>query len=229
MRTAESNAGLGAVLGFHVAFLAVSAAVLWAPVGYLGWRIAGLVAGYHVAWVALALLRGWRNALALWWMLLPITILQVLPDWFLSAVVGSLQFADLGVPRIGTVPVFMAGMWTIPLLLIVSVAHAAAVRFGAVAGELTAGLMAVAVFVPAEALAWRVPIWTAVDVLTVQHVALYVVPAEILLGIGAWRCWAVPRRGAERLRAALRLPILYAGALALSYLLIERWLVSLLV
>ncbi len=102
------------VLAFHALYAAVAAGVFAALVATLGTRIWGpLVLGYNLALPIAARLLGHREWLALWLFLVPLSVLQVVSDWVLSAVFEVLVFPDVGGPRIGPVNASMAGMWTI--------------------------------------------------------------------------------------------------------------------
>ena len=68
---------------------------------------------YNLALPIAARFLGHREWLKLWLFLVPLSALQVLPDWVLSAVLEVLVFPDTGGPRIATVNASMAGMWAI--------------------------------------------------------------------------------------------------------------------
>ena len=77
-------------LVFHALFATAVVVVLSAPVATLGARISALVLGYNLALPLAARLLGHREWLALWLFLVPLSALQILPDWVLSAVLGVL-------------------------------------------------------------------------------------------------------------------------------------------
>lgn len=206
-------------LGFHAAVAAVALGVLALPWPDLGWRVTAIVVAYHAGVLVVgrtSIGTGWTTA---WLVLAPVSVLMVLPDWFLSSVLGTLEFADTGAPFIGTVPVFMAGMWVMALFPLVLVAAAVEQRAGPGAGAAAVALAGLLLFYGAELIAPVVPLWEPVDVPMVGAVAVYVLPAEVLLSVGAW---LVVRGALWRARSvtalgALALPVLYTGALALGY------------
>jgi hypothetical protein len=200
-------------------FAAVSVVVLLLPAPALGLRVLGLVVAFHVALAFVATRPGadpWlRRA---WAVLAPLSVLMVLPDWFLSDVLGVLSFPDTGGPFIGTVPLAMAGMWTIALLPIVGIALAVGLRFGGGAGLATAAGAGLALFLAAERLAPALPLWEPVGVREVAGVALYVLPAEVVLCMCAYSIVAargMPVRATAALTALL--PFTYLGLLATGY------------
>lgn len=214
--------GMAALLGFHALFGVVAVLALgFAPAGFYGIAITALVVGYHVALVGWSAWRRQREWLVLWGFLLPLSLLQVVPDWILVEQIGSLQFFDHGVPRIGAVPVYMAGMWMIPLFVIVRCADAMP-RGGM--RPLAALIAALVVFGAAELLAAPLGLWAmrGVDE-AFMGAALYVLPAEALLGLAAWWGHRLMRGRAWPLRAlvAAGISVLYTGALITGYFFIE--------
>jgi hypothetical protein len=217
------------LLWTHVAFGIVAVLVLLAPGGLAqGWRIALLVIGYHLASVVVGLWRGHDRWLQMWWFAAVLSVFQVIPDAVLAAGLGTLVFPADGFPDLGPVTGFMAGLWTIPIVLIVTAADAVDRRRGSRAGWLAAVVVAGAVFASSEAVLPPLGIWEPVGVTTIGHVALYVVPPELLLGAAAW--WGV-RTTRERpswtvVPTAAGVSLLYTGALGASWLLLERGLLN---
>ena len=206
-------------LGFHAVVAVVAVGVLALPWPDLGWRVTAIVVGYHLGVLAVGRRSagaGWTTA---WLVLAPVSVLMVLPDWFLSSVLGTLEFADTGAPFIGTVPVFMAGMWVMALFPLALVAAVVERRAGPVAAVTAVALAGLILFYAAELIAPVVPLWEPVDVPMLGAVAVYVLPAEVMLSVGAWlvvrgALWRA--RGVTAL-GVLVLPIAYTGALALGY------------
>ena len=220
-------------VAFHLAFGVLAGAVLampavpvpsWGAVGPdLGWRLLALVGVYAVALPVVARARGHREWLRWWAFLVPLSVFQVVPDAVLASVLGVLDFPDTGGPRLGPLPLAMAGMWTIPLWITLAVADRQSggrLGRGAAWAALAAGLM----FIGAEATLWAVPIWRAVGVTTVGPVAVYVVPPEILLGAVTWVAYRLTRGRSRALQvaAAALVSLVYLGALVASYALVER-------
>lgn len=209
----------------HLAFGLVAAVVLWLPGGLAqGWRIWLLLIGYDLATLAVVLIRGHSRWLRLWWFSAVTSLFQVVPDAVLVLGLGTLTFPPDGAPDLGPVTASMALMWTVPLVLILAAADAAARRRGAPAGWVAAAATALVVFVGAEALLPPLGIWEPVGVTTLGGwLALYVLPAEMLLGAAAW--WGLQttrdRPALVTFPVAAVVSLLYTGALAASWLLIE--------
>lgn len=203
---------------FHAAWGLLAALLLTALPGPLGWRILTATLAYHVALPLFARRRRRPEWLSLWSFLLPLGLLQILPDWYLVNRAGVLVFPDTGSPVVGTVPWFMAGLWVVALFPVLWLADAAFSRGGAIAGAVTAALASSAMFTAAEATLWAVPIWHARDVPQTAHVAHYLLWPELALGLSAWAAWRLSREAGWplRLAAAATVMLVYQGNLTLG-------------
>lgn len=181
-----------------------------------GWGVLATVVAY-VAALQLAARRSGRTDLAaLAAFLVPVSVFQVLPDWVLSGLVGTLRFPDTGGLRIDDViPLAMAGMWVAPLFVAVALAGGR---------PAVAAVLAAVVFLGTEIAAPTLGLWEpSGDTTRWGGVAIYVVPAEAALGwatavaFGATRSSSVP----ARVGAALAVSTFYLGALVLAYFLID--------
>ncbi|MGM0556918.1 MAG: DUF6989 domain-containing protein [Myxococcota bacterium] len=208
----------------HIAFGAIAAAALLLPLDgvSLGVRILVLVVLYNIALPAVARWRGHDLWLRIWAFVLPISILQIVPDWFLAEVVGSLVFNAPGLVRVGAVPMYMGLMWTIPLFLVIFVGLRAEQRrrslgiFAAVA----AGLV---LFGGSEVLLPKLAIWEPVDVKLVAGIAVYILPAECVLCAVTYAAWkyAGQQSPARQVLTAIVVMFSYLGAAATFYLFVE--------
>jgi uncharacterized protein DUF6989 len=180
---------------------------------------------YNVLLLMGAWLRSHHELLAAWAFLLPLSFCLVLPDMMLVQVLGVLTFPDFGAPRYGSVPVYMAGLWVAPLLLVVWLGELAH-RYSGTLAALVALVASVAVFGAAE-WAVRLPmLWHPRNVDTWHGVALYVLPAEALLGMVTWLVFAqvAHRTIFTKAAAAALVAMFYAGALFASHLVFQRYL-----
>jgi hypothetical protein len=213
----------------HALFALVAALALTLPLGMrVGSRLCGLVILYNVALPALAWRRGYAEWLQLWSFLVPLSALQVFPDWFLSTELDVLVFPDIGSPSVGPVPLFMAGLWTIPLFVIVLLGRRIAARSRrnvVFASVVAASLL---LFVGSEATLWRIPIWRAQNVATLAHVAIYLLVPEAVLGLSTLLAYESSLRRSiwRKLAAAFAVMLLYLGGVCFFYLIIERLLLA---
>lgn len=216
---APARTRTNAWIGFHGVFALVALAVLLVPWPSLGMRVLLLVIGYNVALSVLARHWGDRQLWLTWCVLAPMSVLMVLPDWFLSSVLGSITFPDTGSPFIGSMPWFMAGMWVIALLpVMMSALHMEGAR-GTRAGFVTAALLGLGLFTAAEFLAPSLPLWEPVGVTEVAGVAVYVLLPELALCLATYE---LVRSTATRpvpltIGMIVAIPFMYLGMLASSY------------
>ena len=208
-------------LVFHGVFLAAGAGLLLADVGAVGARILFFGVAYAAALPLWARRRGHGEWIEIWRFLLPLSLLQVLPDAFLARVLGTLVFPDLGVPQVLDVSLFMAFLWLLPLFLCVHLGRrleATGMPDGAVFWAVAA--VSLALFAASEATLTLVPLWQPMGVRSAGPVALYVLPAEAFLGTTAWLAERMTRRAGVvvRLGSAVAVMVLYLGGLALGYL-----------
>ncbi len=208
--------GIRDALILHLLFGAAAFAVfalLKAP--KLGLGIFGLVMAYNVLVPIIAQRGGHQDWFDLWLFLLPLSMFQVVPDWMLSQLLGILHFPDVGAPRIGTVPVYMAGMWVIPLFWTL---------WPAGRSVLGASVLALLIFGTSEWAAPLVKLWAPDRVRSTLGIAHYVLLPEALLGGAAAVAyqWSRDRGAFARVFSAAGVSVFYSGALVLSYFLLER-------
>lgn len=131
---------VAALAVLHAVLLLLGGIALSLPVPAQGWAVLSLVVAYAVALPLLARAVGRHDWAALALFLVPVSLFQVLPDWVLSDLVGTLAFPDRGGPRIDDViPVAMAFMWIPPLFVAIAVAGLRPARAALTAVVLFAG------------------------------------------------------------------------------------------
>lgn len=215
------SASLRDSLVFHALCLAFGAGLLWLDVGTLGARILFFGVAYTAALPLWARRRGHGEWIEVWRFLLPLSLLQILPDAFLSQALGTLDFPDLGVPQVLGVSVFMAFLWLLPLFLCVHLGRrleATGMPPGGIFWVLCA--VSLGLFAVAEATLTLIPVWQPLGVAAVGPVALYVLPAEAFLGGVAWLAERLTRRSdvVVRIGSAAAVSVFYLGGLGLGYL-----------
>lgn len=211
-----SDRAVRALVAFHAAFFALVGVVAALPAPTKGWGVLGLVVAYNAGLPLLCRAVGRTGWMALWAFLLPVSIFQLLPDWVLAGLVGTLVFPDVGGPRVDDlIPVAMGGMWVPPLFIVLALAGKSSAR--------AAGL-ALLVFLGSELAAPLLELWEPADGTTqVAGVAIYVLPAEAALGWAAWTAYDAvgTARWSKRIAGALAVSMFYLGALVLAYFLID--------
>ena len=204
------------LLVLHIALFAGGAVVLSLDPPAQGWGVLAVVVAYVGGLLATTRATGRGDLAALAGFLALVSVFQVLPDWVLADLVGTLRFPDRGGPRIDDViPVAMAFMWVAPLFMALALAGGSPAR---------AALLAGVVFAGAEVLAPSLGLWAPTgDTARLLGVAVYVVPAEVALGWATMTAFnAVRHRDLlTRTAAALAVSTSYLGALVLAHFVID--------
>lgn len=222
------------VLFFHACFAPVAVVALGLTRGH-GWGVLGLVVAWHAGMMLFSTPRTSSSCKTthlrqLYQFCALTSVLQVLPDWFLVTCLNTLEFPDSGVWRIGgAVSCYMAGMWAIPFMLILVLSNKVASFFSAspVVMVLISMMVSLTIFASSEYLLFYLQLWqcntNVVRHLIGDHVAIYVLPAEALLGPTVLYAYSVSRFQPLSIKCAASLAtmLVYTGALAISYLLIE--------
>ncbi|MBJ7330862.1 MAG: hypothetical protein JHC95_13255 [Solirubrobacteraceae bacterium] len=183
-----------------------------------GWFVFALVVAFNVALPLTAKAVGRDDWFAMWALLLPISVLQIVPDWILADLIGTLRFPDIGGPRVDDViHLAMGGMWVAPLFIVLALSAGSPAR--------AAGL-ALVVFLGSELLAPTLKLWEpAGDPTELAGVALYVLPAEAALGWATATAYlALQGRSpgwAVRVGLGAAVATFYTGALVVSYFFID--------
>jgi hypothetical protein len=211
-----SRQPIGPVVGVHVGLFVGGTIALSLDPPTQGWGVFVCVVTYVAALLWVCRSTGSTDLLALAGFLAIVSIFQLLPDWVLADVVGTLRFPDTGGPRVDDViPLAMAAMWVAPLF--------AAVALSGGRPWKAAGLAAL-IFLGAELLAPVLGLWEPTgDTHRLLGVAVYVVPAEAALGWAAATAFAHVRHSSlpARIGAAFAVSTFYLGALVLSHFLID--------
>ncbi|MHA2083398.1 MAG: DUF6989 domain-containing protein [Candidatus Thorarchaeota archaeon] len=221
---ANRNAEFRDLLVAHIIFAIIVVIVLLLPNSPIGARLLISVIAYNVIIPIIALRRGHKRWLEIWIFVLPISILQIFPDWYLALQLDVLSFPVDGFPMIGDVPIYMAGLWAIPLFIIVYVGlevdekRSRLVAYGAVV------VICLTIFVLAEETLWILPSWSAQNVTMISHVAIYIIIPEVILGMSTFASFLIIREKAiwEKLVWAFLVMTLYLGSVNLFYFIIER-------
>lgn len=218
------TAGERELAWFHAGFAAIAAALLAVRLGPAGPRVGLAVLLYLVGLPLVARWRGHPGWIRMWAFGALLSLWQVLPDVFLVRF-GVLRFPDDGLFDLGPVTAYMAGLWAIPTVVVVAVGLAVEERRGRGAGAVAAGLVGFLLYLGAEAVAPVVPAWEAEGVTMLGNVALYILPAQVLLSVISFDAYAAIRdRGVMTfVPVTFLVMLLYLGAALFGFLVVE-WL-----
>jgi len=194
----------------------------------IGQRLLFLVAVYNIGMPAWGFWRKDKEWINLWLFTFVLSLFQVFPDWFLSAQIGILVFPEDGCFKIGTVSGYMAGLWTIPLFIILFTGDRVNDQASKPAAYSCVAVLSLLIFGGSEAFLWLLPSWYAQNVAMIGHVAVYILIPEIILGVSAYACFQAVRTSPHwvKIPAAFLVMQLYLGSAAFFYFLVEKIILS---
>lgn len=209
----------------HLIFVALCILILLIPIsGSMGIKLFILVAIYNIIIPLFAYLRNHTEWINMWLFVFILSIFQVWPDWFLSAELGILVFPEDGFIKIGTVSLYMAGLWAIPLFLIVFIGSYLHENHSMLSVYLIVAFLSLIIFGLAEQTIWMLESWYAQNVIMVGHLALYIIIPEVVLGITTFYGYnlILNKNGLFKIPVAFTIMLLYLGSAVFFYFLIER-------
>lgn len=212
----------------HLAFVIICIIVLLIPVpNYMGIKLFILVVIYNIILPVCGYLRGHSEWLNIWLFVFLLSLFQIWPDWFLSAELGILAFPEDGFLKIGTVSLYMAGLWVIPLFLIIFIGLRIQERYSKKIVYLNIGILSFLIFGIAEQTMWMLQSWHAQNVTMIGHIALYIIIPEIILGISTYFGYELLQEKKQLLKIPVTFVImlLYLGNAVFFYFLFERLII----
>jgi hypothetical protein len=194
----------------------------------VGQRLLFLVIVYNLAMPAWGVFRKDKDWINLWLFALILSMFQVFPDWFLSSQLNILVFPEDGCFKIGTVSGYMAGLWTIPMFIIIFIGERVNERVSQSAAYYSVAAAALIIFGGSEATLWLLPSWYAQHVTMIGHIAIYILFPEIVLGASAYGCYQLIKNHPHlvKIPAAFIVMQLYLGSACFFYFLIEKIIIA---
>jgi hypothetical protein len=208
---------------FHGIFSAMCIGVLFTPIPR-GFQLLILTLIYNIALPVTAYFRKHPTWLELWYFLFPLSVLMVFPDWWLSSYLKILVFPEDGLFKIGTVSAYMAGLWVIPLFILCYLGDWARIHLNKGLDIMVAGISGFMIFAISEATIWMLGSWYAFNVKMWGKMALYVLPAELILSIVTYQMFKQTRNQSIPFKIwnAFIVMLIYTGALNFFYFFIEH-------
>lgn len=208
----------------HILFAALCALTLIAPIETkVGVRLFFLVLIYNLSLPILGMLKKYRDLVDLWLFAFILSIFQIWPDYFLSSRLEILFFPEDGLFKLGSVSGYMAGLWTIPIFLIVFIAQRIRIRFSENISYWAAAITSLVVFGVSEQSMWMLSSWRAQNVTLIGHMAVYIILPEIIFGLSAYWCYEKIKDMNHwvKVPTAFLIMLLYLGSASYFYFLIE--------
>lgn len=170
---------------------------------------------------------GYKDWKSIWLFSFILSLFMVFPDWYLAETLGALVFPPGGLPMIGgAIPLYMAGLWSIPFFIILFVGKEIQKRKSVELSYLGASLVGVLIFVMSELTLVSLPSWSATVTGMTGNLAWYIIIPELFLALSAFICYeyALEKKIWMKILGTFTVMIFYIGNASFFYFLIETLL-----
>ena len=172
---------------------------------------------------------GFEDWMRIWIFAFILSLLMVFPDWYLAETLGALQFPVDGFPMIGgAIPIYMAGLWSIPFFIILFIGSQVQERRSIMLAYVIVAVLSVLIFGIAELTLVYLPSWTATVIGMTGNLAWYIIIPELFLGLSTFICYNIikDKKVWMNITAAFIVMIFYIGIASFFYFLIETLLLG---
>lgn len=211
---------------FHALFVVLCVVILlFTNPNSVGIQLLILVIVYNVSIPLIGKLRNHSKIISIWFFIFLVSIFQIWPDWFLSYELNILVFPDDGFIKIGTVSMYMLGLWVIPLFIITFLGIKVQERYSNKKAYLVVSLLSLIIFGLAEQSLWILNSWYPQNVTIIfGHLAIYIIIPEVLLGLSTFFTYIKieSEKVLIKILAAFFIMLLYFGSASFFYFLIEK-------
>jgi hypothetical protein len=215
----------------HIIFSVIAATTLLVPLP--GATVSGKMFILVIVYNALIIVefygKGYDEWKSIWVFAFILSLLMVFPDWYLAETLGALQFPDDGFPMIGgAIPLYMAGLWSIPFFIILFVGNQLQERKSVKLAYVVVAVLSVLIFALAELTLVNLPSWTATVSGMIGNLAWYIIVPELFLGLSTFICYNIVKDKEfwMKIVGAFTVMILYIGNASFFYFLIETLLLG---
>jgi len=173
--------------------------------------------------------KGYDEWKRIWIFAFILSLLMVFPDWYLAETLGALQFPVDGFPMIGgSIPIYMAGLWSIPFFIILFIGKQTQERKSLNQAYAVVSVLTVLIFTLSELTLVALPSWTATVIGMTGNLAWYIIIPELFLGLTAFICYNIvkDKKIWMKIAGALTVMILYIGNASFFFFLIETLLLG---
>ncbi|MHA3964438.1 MAG: DUF6989 domain-containing protein [Candidatus Thorarchaeota archaeon SMTZ1-45] len=214
----------------HIIFAILTAMTLLIPVtAPISAKLLIVVIIYNGLVMLQGLRIGFEEWMSIWTFSFILSLLMVFPDWYLSETLGALQFPVDGFPMIGgAIPIYMAGLWTMPFFIIVFTGVQVQQRKSGKLAFIVVSILTVLIFVLAELTLVYLPSWSATVSGMTGNLAWYIIIPELFLGLSTFISYKIikDKKIWMKLAGAFAVMIFYIGNTSFFFFLIETLLLG---
>ena len=213
----------------HVIFAVLAAITLLFPfpTASVDGKMLVLVILYNALIIVEIFYKGHEEWKSIWLFSFILSLFMVFPDWYLAETLGALVFPPGGLPYIGgSIPLYMAGLWSIPFFIILFVGKEIQKRKSIEMTYALASILGLLIFVLSELTLVNLPSWTATVTGMIGNLAYYIIIPELLLALSTFICYEYVREKKiwMKIIGAFAVMIFYIGNASFFYFLIETLL-----
>jgi len=210
----------------HLIFSIICAIVLFLSGIPIGIKLFILVIIYNIMVPLVGIWRKYPDWLNIWLFSFILGMLQIWPDWFLSAQLNVLVFPEDGLFKIGTVSGYMLFLWAIPFFIILFIGYRVSEQVSEHSTYLIVALISLLIFGVSEMTMWTIGSWYAQNVTMVGHTAIYIIIPEVILGISAYLSYRMIQDKTVWIKfpTAFIVMLLYLGSAVFFYFFFEKLL-----
>lgn len=215
----------------HIIFAVLAAVTLLLPIptATISGKMLVLVIIYNGLIIIEFYGKGYDEWKRIWIFAFILSLLMVFPDWYLAETLGALQFPVDGFPMIGgSIPIYMAGLWSIPFFIILFIGKQTQERKSLNQAYAVVSVLTVLIFTLSELTLVALPSWTATVIGMTGNLAWYIIIPELFLGLTAFICYNIvkDKKIWMKIAGALTVMILYIGNASFFFFLIETLLLG---
>ncbi|TFH08829.1 MAG: hypothetical protein E4H14_05665 [Candidatus Thorarchaeota archaeon] len=213
----------------HTIFAVLAAITLLFPLptAQVDGKMLVLVILYNALIIVEFNLKGHEEWKSIWLFSFILSLFMVFPDWYLAETLGALVFPTGGLPMIGgAIPLYMAGLWSIPFFIIIFVGKEIQKRKSIEMTYCIVAILGVLIFVLSELTLVNLPSWTATVTGMTGNLAWYIIIPELILALSAFICYenVMEKKIWMKVIGAFTVMIFYIGNASFFYFLIETLL-----
>ena len=208
----------------HILFSIICGIVLFIPGIPIGIKLFILVIVYNIIIPLVGIWRKYTDWLNIWLFSFILSMLQIWPDWFLSAQLEVLVFPEDGLFKIGTVSGYMLFLWAIPFFIILFIGMRVGEHYSKITTYLTVALISLLIFGITEMTIWMIGSWYAQNVTMIGHMAVYIIIPEVLLGLSIFYFYEIIKDKNQLIKipTIFIVMLLYLGSATFFYFLFEK-------
>jgi hypothetical protein len=215
----------------HVIFAVLAAVTLLIPLpeATISGRMLVLVMIYNGLIIVEFFGKRYDDWKSIWVFAFILSLLMVFPDWYLAETLGALQFPVDGFPMIGgAIPIYMAGLWSIPFFIILFVGKESQERKSLNFAYYLVSVLTLLIFALSELTLVTLPSWNATVIGMTGNLAWYIIIPELFLGLSAFICYnyVKDREIWMKIFGAFTVMIFYIGNASFFFFLIETLLLG---